>query len=117
MLRAAIGKIRRWLLQESEEPRRVPGTTEPEIVVYHWDGSPPEGRDLRDISEKAAHIYTSERGYPGTIVRVILQAFPGAAHEDATTAPTPSKCIPARVMRQCNDAARVNNFETLRNEV
>jgi len=107
MMRQAIGRIKRWLLQESEEPRRATRSREPEIVVYYWDGSAPEGRRLRDISESGAYIYTTERWYPGTIVRIILQGWQMAAREDGTTGPAASTCIPARVVRHGTDGVAV----------
>lgn len=106
-MRQAIGRIKRWLLQENEEPRRAPRTTEPEIVVYYWDGSAPEGRRLRDISQSGAYIYTTERWYPGTIVRIILQGCRMAPREDGTTSPVASTCIPARVVRHGTDGVAV----------
>jgi Flp pilus assembly protein TadG len=106
-MRQAIGRIRRWLLHENEEPRRAPRNREPEVVVYYWDGSAPEGRRLRDISQSGAYIYTTERWYPGTIVRIILQDCQMAAREDGTTGPAASTCIPARVVRHGTDGVAV----------
>jgi Flp pilus assembly protein TadG len=106
-MRHAIGRIKRWLLQESEDPRRAPRTREPEVVVYYWDGSAPEGRRLRDISQSGAYIYTTERWYPGTIVRIILQGCQKAVREDGTTGPAASTCIPARVVRHGADGVAV----------
>jgi Flp pilus assembly protein TadG len=104
MYRKTIGKMKRWLLQENEEPRRAPRRTEPEVVVYYWDGSAPEGHYLRDISHSGAYIYTPERWYPGTIIRIILQM---AAREDGATDPVASACIPARVVRHGSDGVAV----------
>jgi Flp pilus assembly protein TadG len=107
-MRQAIGRIKKWLLQENdEEPRRAPRSREPEVVVYYWDGSAPEGRRLRDISQSGAYIYTTERWYPGTIVRIILQGRQLAAREDGTTGPAASTCIPARVVRHGSDGVAV----------
>jgi Flp pilus assembly protein TadG len=107
MYRQAIGRMRRWLLQETKEPRRAARSTEPEVVVYYWDGSSPEGRQLRDISHSGAYIYTPERWYPGTIIRIILQGYRTAVREDGTTGPAASACIPARVVRHGSDGVAV----------
>lgn len=107
MYRKAIGRIKRWLLQENEEPRRALRSTEPEVVVYYWDGSAPEGRHLRDISQSGAYIYTPERWYPGTIIRIILQGYRTAAPEDGIIGPAASTCIPVRVVRHGSDGVAV----------
>jgi Flp pilus assembly protein TadG len=107
MYRHAMGKMKRWLLQEPEEPRRTPRSTDPEVVVYYWDGSAPEGRRLRDISHSGAYIYTPERWYPGTIIRIILQGYRTVAREDGTTDPVASACVPARVVRHGADGVAV----------
>jgi len=108
MLGGAIGKVKGWLFhQEPEEPRRALRSQEPEILVHYWDGSAPEGRHLRDISETGAYIYTKESWYPGTIVRLILQGYQKKSLEDGTTVPAASACVPARVVRQGVDGVAV----------
>jgi hypothetical protein len=64
MFQRAIGKMKGWLAQEEEEPRRGPRSIHPEILVYYWDGSAPEGRRVHDISQSGAYICTPERWYP-----------------------------------------------------
>src|SRR5271154_7503648 len=95
----ALGKIKQWLLQENEEPRRAPRSSKPEVVVYYWDGSAPEGRHLRNVSQSGAYIYTPERWYIGTIIRIILQGYPTTMRQDGIPAPTASTCIQVRVVR------------------
>ena len=107
MFQRAIGKMRGWLAQEEEEPRRGPRSIHPEILVYYWDGSAPEGRRVHDISQSGAYICTPERWYPGTIIRLILQRGPRAEGGDGATAPTASICIPARVIRHGSDGVAV----------
>ena len=107
MLQRAIGKMKVWLAQEQEEPRRGPRSIDPEIVVYYWDGSAPEGRRIHDISQSGAYICTPERWYLGTIVRLILQRNPKAMKQDGAAAPTASICIPARVTRHGSDGVAV----------
>jgi len=107
MYRGVLGKMKKWLLHEDKEPRRASRSAEPEVVVYYWDGSAPEGRHIRDISESGAFIYTPERWYLGTIVRIILQGYHMARQADGTMAPTASTCIPARVVRHESDGVAV----------
>ena len=76
MFQHAIGKMKGWLAGEREEPRRALRIPHPEILVYYWDGSAPEGRRIHDISHSGAYICTPERWYPGTIIRLILQKNP-----------------------------------------
>jgi Flp pilus assembly protein TadG len=100
----AIAGLKRWLFREEKtELRCAARSAQPEVVVHYWDGSAPEGRYLRDISQTGAYIYTAERWYPGTIVRIVLQGYQTAAREDGTTAPAVSTCIPARVVRHGSD--------------
>ncbi len=108
MFRQTTDKIRNWLLKdEKQEPRRAPRNTLPEIIVYYWDGSVPEGRQLRDISQSGAYIYTAERWYVGTIIRFILQSHQTVTKADGTVGPAASACIPARVIRHGEDGVAV----------
>lgn len=105
----AFGKMKEWLLQEGHghQPSRAPRSIQPEVVVYYWDGSAPEGRHVRDISQSGAFIYTSETWCVGTIIRIILQGYHTAVRDDGTSEPTASICIPARVVRQEADGVAV----------
>ena len=70
--------------------------------MHYWDGSAPEGRQIRDISESGAYIYTPERWYLGTIIRDHSSGIPdvdGAGERQHGRAPA-SICVPARVVRQ-----------------
>jgi Flp pilus assembly protein TadG len=107
MFGGAVGKMKRWLLQESEEPRQAPRAREPQVVVHYWDGSAPEGRRLRDISETGAYIITTERWYVGTIVRIILQGYKTVLKDDGTIGPASSISLPARVIRHGTDGVAV----------
>ena len=103
MCEHAIGKLKRWLLgRERDEPRSVARSKDPEVVMHYWDGSAAEGRRLRDISHSGAYIYTAERWYPGTIIRIILQ---GDRLQGDSTAHT--TCVSARVVRHGSDGVAV----------
>jgi Flp pilus assembly protein TadG len=107
MFQSAIGKMKGWLAREQEEPRRAPRYMGPEVLVFYWDGSAPEGRRIHDISQSGAYICTPERWYPGTIIRLLLQRSPAAVGEDGATVPAASFCIPARVARHGSDGVGV----------
>lgn len=116
----AIDRMKQWLLHENEEPTRAPRKNGPEIVVHYWDGSAPEGRFLRDISQTGAYIYTPERWYLGTIIRLILQSpshKPAAAGPDGVIAPQASICIPAQVVRHGEDGVGVEFALQTKDEV
>ncbi|MGD1071956.1 MAG: TadE/TadG family type IV pilus assembly protein [Bryobacteraceae bacterium] len=98
---------KRWLLWETPDLRFAPRYIQPDVVVHYWDGSAPEGRYLRDISQAGAYIYTPERWYPGTIVRIVLQGYRRAEREDGTTAPAATACVHARVVRHGPDGVGV----------
>jgi len=107
MYRDAISKMKLWLRQEDKEPRRAPRRPAPDLLVHYWDGSAPEGRRVRDISESGAYIYTPERWYLGTLIRIVLQGYPTITRSEGTTAPASSICIPARVVRHGSDGVGV----------
>lgn len=113
----SLNNIKRWMLHENEEPRRAPRLIQPEVVVHYWDGAAPEGREIRDISERGAYIFTSERWYPGTIIRLILQGHrPGPAKDgagrvgagkDGSLPAIPSICVSARVVRPGDEGVAI----------
>jgi PilZ domain len=78
--------------------RRSSRIPEPKIVAYYWDGSEPNGHGLRDISLTGAYLYTTERWYPGTIVRLLLQERRIIAGIATCTERPVSVSIPSRVM-------------------
>lgn len=102
-MQKSFAKMKRWLLQEPEEPRRSPRLVIPEIVVHYWDGAAPEGREIRDISDTGAYIFTGEQWYPGTIVRIIIQK----PAPDNGSPPNNSICVTSRVVRQGVDGVAV----------
>jgi hypothetical protein len=103
----ALGKMKQWLLQENRERRRTPRCIGPEILVHYWDGSAPNGRHIRDVSQNGAYIYAPEPWYVGTIMRLILQGYRTAMRKDGTVAPMASTCVPARVVRHGSDGVAV----------
>jgi Flp pilus assembly protein TadG len=90
------------------ESRRAARIFEPKVVVYYWDGSVPAGHQLRDVSPTGAYLFTSERWYPGTIIRLLLQEEHAPADTPSTTSAGPaSASIPARVVRHGSDGVAV----------
>jgi len=108
MLKQLMGGLSRWLENGRENmKRRAPRFTEPSFMVYYWDGSAPEGHQIRDISASGAYIVTSERWYVGTIVRLFLQGYKTVPQPDGRIIPSRSISIPARVTRHGSDGLGV----------
>jgi Flp pilus assembly protein TadG len=104
----SITRLKKWLLgQEAPEARRAARKTQPTLVVHYWDGSAPEGRGLRDISYSGAYVYTPERWYPGTIIRIVLQGCRASSGPGGRAGSTVSTCVPARVVRHGADGVAV----------
>jgi len=65
------------------------------LVAHYWDGGPPMGHTVRDISRRGMYLLTEQRWYPGTLVMVSLQ------REDVSE-DDPDRClmVKAKVVRQ-----------------
>jgi hypothetical protein len=108
MLKQLMGGFSRWLESgDANMKRRATRSTEPSLMVYYWDGSAPQGHQIRDISASGAYIVTTERWYVGTIVRLILQGYKTAPQPDGSIVPSRSTSIPARVTRHGSDGLGV----------
>lgn len=93
-------RLIKWLANGSDDPadlRHAPRIPEPGVVVYYWDGATPSGRQLRDISLTGAYLYTPERWYPGTVVRLLIQPRESSP-ADAGEPPPGSVSLQARVV-------------------
>lgn len=106
-----------WLTGAPSRPsesRRASRVFEPKVVVFYWDGSVPAGHQLRDISPTGAYLYTSERWYPGTIIRLLVQVHTPTLGGETTAvtagetgAGPASASIQARVVRHGADGVAV----------
>lgn len=115
MLKRLVTGLKGWL-EEGLDMRRAPRFGDPAIRVYYWDGSVPEGRKLRDISETGAYIIAEERWYVGTVVRLILQEYKVTPGVDGNLVPSKSSSIPARVVRHGPDGVAVEFMFTTARE-
>src|SRR5712692_5268170 len=91
------------LLRRFQDRRRAQRTAEPFILVHYWDGSAPLGHSLRDIAAVGAYIYTTERWYLGTILKLSLQVDEAKAHDMRITMPAGSVITRAKVVRHGPD--------------
>jgi Flp pilus assembly protein TadG len=108
VLKGLMSGFSRWLENRpSGDKRRAPRVPEPSLLVYYWDGSVPEGRKIRDISQSGAYVVTPERWYIGTIVRLILQGYKTTPQPDGGIVSSRSTSIPSRVIRHGPDGIGV----------
>ncbi|MEO8659235.1 MAG: PilZ domain-containing protein [Bryobacteraceae bacterium] len=102
-----ISGFKKWLAGAPADSRQAARFTEPAILVHYWDGSAPEGRTIRDISNTGAYIVTKEHWYPGTIVRLILRGYHTSLTGDTESLPYQTTTISSRVIRQDPDGVAV----------
>jgi len=108
VFKGMMGNLSRWLENDaSRDKRRAARLADPSLLVYYWDGSVPEGRRIRDISNSGAYIVTPERWYVGTIVRLILQGYKTTPQPQGGIVPSRSTSIPSRVVRHGPDGIGV----------
>lgn len=117
MYRRALTKMSRWLEPREVEPRRAMRSEPKEMVVFCWNGAAPAAQVIRDISRSGAYIYTPDRWYVGTIMRLVIQRADIVIPGDVQPR-TLSTCIPARVVRHGTDGLGVEfYFATKQNRV
>jgi len=58
--------------EEPEDPRIAAREALPGLSAYYFTGGTPAAQEVRDISPTGLYIVTSERWYPGTVVRLTL---------------------------------------------
>lgn len=58
----------------STDRRKAERQASPQLVAFYWDGSPPKAHGIRDISSTGLYLITEGRWYPGSLVRMTLQA-------------------------------------------
>ena len=62
----------RLLSDDPPDPREAPREALPGLVAYFFTGGNPVGHGVRDISATGMYVFTSERWYLGTLVRITL---------------------------------------------
>jgi hypothetical protein len=66
------GWLERWLKPDPEQPRKAAREALPGLTAYFFTGGAPMEHAVRDISLTGMYVYTKERWYPGTVVRMTL---------------------------------------------
>jgi len=64
--------LQRLLAPEPQDPRKSSRQSVSGLVAYFFTGGTPVPYAVRDISSTGIYVYTQERFYPGTMVRVTL---------------------------------------------
>jgi uncharacterized protein len=92
------GWLERWLFPNPAEPRRAGREPVAGLVAHFFTGGAPQAHDIRDISATGLYVVTTERWYPGTMIRMTLsKPDTGQALSERTIT------IQARAVRWGND--------------
>ncbi len=90
------GWLKRLISGEPADPRKAPRTALPWLVAYFFTGGRPVPHEIRDVSVTGAFVFTEDRWYPGTVVRMTLTDKRNPADERSFT-------INAEVIRAADD--------------
>jgi hypothetical protein len=88
--------LQRLLAPEPADPRKSPREELSWLGAYFFTGGKPVAHGVRDISATGVYVFTEERWYPGTVLRITLTDL---------RQPTPDRSITAhaKVVRAGND--------------
>ncbi len=64
--------LQRFLDPEPPDPRKAERQTLTGLVAYFFTGGRPVAHPVRDISATGIFVFTEERWYPGTVVRITM---------------------------------------------
>lgn len=88
--------LQRLFSKKPSDPRKVGREAFPGLVAYFFTGGVPAPHRIRDVSGTGLYVFTAERWYLGTIIRVTLTDRHQPTHERSIT-------VDARVVRWGND--------------
>lgn len=71
-LKPAKSWLKRLLAPDPPDQRQAPRESLPGLVAYFFTGGVPEAHGVRDISPTGIYVFTIERWYLGTVVRMTL---------------------------------------------
>jgi hypothetical protein len=95
---SGFAKLGRWLFSEPADPRGNLRKPVPGLVAHFFTGGAPQAHEIRDVSPTGLYVVTTERWYPGTVIRMTL------SKPDNGQSPTErSITIQARSVRWGND--------------
>ncbi len=88
--------LQRLISDEPLDPRNAPREALSWITAYFFTGGTPKAHGIRDISAGGVYIFTEERWYPGTVIRMTLTDRRRPSAERSFT-------VNAKVIRWGND--------------
>jgi len=88
--------LQRLLSSEPSDPRKAPRSALPWLVAYFFTGGRPVAHGIRDISATGVYVFTEDRWYPGTVIRITLTDKRNPSSERSLT-------INAKVVRSAED--------------
>jgi hypothetical protein len=92
------GWLSRLLSTEPPDPRQAPRLPVSGLVAHFFTGGAPKAHEIRDVSATGLYLVTTERWYPGTVIRMTL------TKPDTDQAPgARSITVQAKAMRWGND--------------
>lgn len=90
--------LQRFLNPEPPEPRKSNRDTVNGLVAHFFTGGAPQAHPIRDVSGTGLYVVTTERWYPGTVIRMTL------SKPDIGQSPSDrSITVQARAVRWGND--------------
>jgi hypothetical protein len=93
-----MAKLGRWLFSDPVDPRRTNRRPVPGLVAHFFTGGAPHAHEVRDVSPTGLYVVTTERWYPGTVIRMTI------TKPDLSLSPSDrSITIQARSVRWGND--------------
>jgi hypothetical protein len=96
---STLGKLGRWLFSsDPADPRRTNRQPVPGLVAHFFTGGAPHPHEVRDVSATGLYVVTTERWYPGTVIRMTI------TKPDLALSPSDrSVTVHARAVRWGND--------------
>jgi hypothetical protein len=96
---STLNKLGRWLFSaDPADPRRTNRKPVPGLVAHFFTGGAPHAHEVRDVSATGLYVVTTERWYPGTVIRMTI------TKPDLALSPSDrSVTIHARAVRWGND--------------
>jgi hypothetical protein len=71
--KSPLGKLGRWLFSsDPADPRRTTRKPVPGLVAHFFTGGAPHPHEVRDVSSTGLYVVTTERWYPGTVIRMTI---------------------------------------------
>jgi hypothetical protein len=97
--KSTLGKLGRWLFSsDPADPRRTNRKPVPGLIAHFFTGGAPHPHEVRDVSATGLYVVTTERWYPGTLIRMTI------TKPDLALSPSDrSVTVHARAVRWGND--------------